>query len=155
VSEVIEQSGIDRAGIFCPAVVARDLSKGASETFRGLLQLALESVDLLRDILKLSLSKHSSFGDLVGGAIGSAHCAPDSLRDTGESALPGHVYPPVETDAILHHKQGCANLLPKKHGSRPASTNSRTKAPATFPDKAGAGRGCYIGGEFQLAEAYS
>jgi hypothetical protein len=101
---VIEQGGIDQAGILCPAVVARDLSQGAFETPRGLLQLTLESFHLLRDVRKLSFRKHSSLGNLVGGAIRPAHCAADSLRDSCDSALPGHVYPPIETHDILYHR---------------------------------------------------
>jgi hypothetical protein len=65
--------------------------------------LALESFDLLRYILKLSFSEHSSLGDLVSGAIRSAHCGPDFHCDSRESALSGHVYPPHGTHAILYH----------------------------------------------------
>jgi hypothetical protein len=135
---VNEQGDITKAGTLCPAEVARDLSKGAFETFRGLLQLALESIDLLRDVLKLSLCKHASFGNLVSGAIRSADCAPDSLRDSCESALPGHVYPPLGTDAILYHKKDYANLPLKKDGSKdpPLQTHGQER-PRGSPTRSG------------------
>jgi hypothetical protein len=126
-----------------PAVVAFDLSQGAFKTARGFLQLALESFDLLRYILKLSFSKHSSLGDLVGGAIRSTDCAPDFHCDSCESALSGHVYPPLGTHAILHHTQDYAVRPSKKHGSKDRHYTLADKAPATA-------RGRYISGEFQV-----
>jgi hypothetical protein len=109
-----KQGGIDQAGMWRPADVAYDLSQGAFETLRGFLQLALESFDLLRYILKLSFRKHSCLGDFVSGAIRSADCAPDSHCDSRESILPGHFCPPPETDVILYHNQDYAIFFPKK-----------------------------------------
>src|SRR5258708_39242972 len=108
-----KQGGIDKAGMWRPADVADDLSQGAFETAGGFLQLALQSFHLLRYILKLSLGKPSSLGNLVGGAIRSAHRGPDFHRDSRESASPGHRCPPLGTHAILYHNPDYAILFPK------------------------------------------
>jgi len=132
-----KQSGIDQAGILDPAGLAYGLSQGAFEMPRGLLQSALKSFDLLRYILKLPFRNQSSFGNLVSGAICFAHCGPDFHRDSCEFVFPGHVYPPLEADIILYHKQDYAILLPKKHLGCP--DRSSREAPDQVPEKLGAG----------------
>jgi hypothetical protein len=56
------------------------LRERALETFRGLLQLALEGVHLFGDVYKLFLGKDSGFRDLMGFAIRFAHGASDADR---------------------------------------------------------------------------
>jgi hypothetical protein len=82
--------------------VAENLTQSAPKTLRGFLQLALESFDMLRYIVKLLFGKHSCLRNLMSRAIRSAHGGPDFHRNLPEPVLSGHVIPPVDAGAILY-----------------------------------------------------
>ena len=69
-----------------PQIYAEDgclpqgLTKSASEALGSLLQLALQNVNLLRNVLKLFLGNTTSLGNLMSLAIRSADRGTDSYR---------------------------------------------------------------------------
>jgi YD repeat-containing protein len=89
---------------FSAARIACKLTQGVHEALAGLLQLALERVDLLRDSAKLLFGKHPCPCNLLSFAVRSAHCCADLDRYLSEFALFGHIYPPVEEEVIVYPK---------------------------------------------------
>ena len=78
------------------------LAQGAFEALRGFLQLALESIDLLRYVIELFFSQRSCSCDLLNFAIRLAHGGPDFHCDSREPALSSHPDPPFVT--ILYYR---------------------------------------------------
>ncbi len=73
------------------------LAQGAFQALRGFLQLALESIDLLRYIIELFFSQRSCPCDLLNSTIRSAHGGPNFHRDSREPTLSSHPHPPFVT----------------------------------------------------------
>lgn len=67
-----------------------NLTKGVPETLAGFCQLALEGVNLFRNILKLFLGKRASPDDLMSFAVRFAQRASDFRCDLIELALLSH-----------------------------------------------------------------
>jgi hypothetical protein len=67
------------------------LSERFFQALRGLLQLPLESLDLLGEIVKLLPCDHAGLFDFVSRAVGAAHGAADRRGGLVQFARPGHV----------------------------------------------------------------
>jgi hypothetical protein len=76
-----------------PAVGCK-LPQGVFQTFRCLLQLPLERLDLLGYVLQLLFGNQSCLGNLVSCAVGFPHGGPNSHRHSGELVLFRHLYTP-------------------------------------------------------------
>jgi len=120
---------------FCFA--AFKLSQGVFEALGGFLQLTLESVYLFGDVRKLPFGKRSSLGNLVSGAVRSAHGGSDFHRDPSEFVFPGHVEPPCEIGAILYHTREDGILilekLPGRAEAKRKTDSSRSSVPQRHP----------------------
>src|SRR6267143_3328193 len=107
---------------------APNLLEGVFQTLRGFLQLALERIDLLRDIIKLFFSQRSCLRKLLNFAIRFAHYRPNSHCNSREPALSGHVRPPSRiTSSYTRTIPGVINItgLLTKHDSNELSSRLR------------------------------
>src|SRR5260370_18991117 len=94
-----------RAGLYLTShtdVADRDSQDGGSnlaqrafQALGGFLQLPLESVDLLRYIIKLFFSQRACSRNLLNSAVRFAHGGPNFHRNTSEAALFWHREPPL------------------------------------------------------------
>jgi len=73
---------------------AKKLAEGTLEALRCFLQLAFESVNLLRYVIELFSSQRSRFRNLLDFAIRFAHCRSNSYRNSREPAFSCHRRPP-------------------------------------------------------------
>jgi hypothetical protein len=77
-------------------LVRAGLAQSLSQALGGLLQLMLQSVNLLGDVLEFLLGENACLGNFMGGAVRLAHCRADSDCHPRKSALFGHFYFPFQ-----------------------------------------------------------
>src|ERR1700682_183109 len=86
---------------------------------------------------------------MVSGAIGFAHGGADFHRDLRELALFGHLYPPLETDAILYSVWDCASHL-SRHSCGAEASLKRPRPTPQSSITASASISTNISGEISL-----